>query len=207
LPQLADELAELLRHRIAHGVGDVDRGRAFLDDRLEHAAQEIELRARAILGREFDIRAGIAREAHREPRLLVDLLGRHAQLLLHVQRAGRNEGVDAPGLRSLQGVDAALDVAVVRAAQAAHGRVLDNVGDRAHRLEVAVRRGREAGLDHVDAHALQGTRDAQLLVARHGGARALFAVAHGGVEDDQIFLAHGLIPRRVIAGSHAARAS
>src|SRR5678809_933021 len=66
---------------------------------------------------------------------------------------------------------------------------------RAHRLEVAVRRGRKARLDHVDPHALQGARDAQLLVARHRGARALLAVAHGGVENDQVVrITHGMIP-------------
>src|SRR6185369_14276688 len=99
-----------------------------------------------------------------------------------------------PGAGALQGVDAALDVAVVGAAQATDGRILDDVGDRAHRLEVAVGRGREARLDHVDAHALQRARDAQLLVARHRGARALLAVAHGGVEDDQVVFTHGMVP-------------
>ena len=34
-----------------------------------------------------------------------------------------------------------------------------------HRVEVAVGRGREAGLDHIDAQALELARDAQLLVA------------------------------------------
>ena len=57
------------------------------------------------------------------------------------------------------------DVAVVGARQRAH-RVesLMCVGNRLDRLEVAVRRGREAGLDHVHAQALELPRDAQLLV-------------------------------------------
>src|SRR5687768_15615804 len=194
LPDSPDEFAELLRHRVAHGVRDVDGGGAFLDHRLEHAAEEIEVGARPVLGRELDVRAGIPRIAHREPGLLVHLLGRHAQLLFHVQRAGGDEGVDAPGVRPLQRVDAALDVAVVRAAQAAHGRVPDGAGDGAHRLEVAVGRGGKAGLDHVHAHALERARDAQLLVLGHGRARALLAVAHGGVEYDEVVLAHGMIP-------------
>ena len=128
---LLDQLAELLRHRVADRVRDVDGGRALLDHRLQHAAEEVEVGARAVLGRELDVRAGVLREAHRELRLLEHLLGRHAQLLLHVQRAGGDEGVDAPGLRALQRVDAALDVAVVGAAQAGHDRVLDHLGDRA----------------------------------------------------------------------------
>src|SRR4051812_10638497 len=198
LAQLADELAELLRHGVADRVRNVDGSGALLDHRFQHAAKEIDLRAAAVLRRELDVRAMLAREAYRELRLLVHLLRRHAQLLLHVQRARGDEGVDAPGPRVLQRIDAALDVAVVRAAQAAHHRVLHRAGDGAHRLEVAVGGGGEAGLDHVDAHALQRPRDAQLLLARHGGAGALLPVAHGGVEYDQTVFrqvgAHGMSP-------------
>src|SRR6185503_624981 len=184
------ELAELLRHRVADRVRDVDPRRALADRDLEHAAEEIRLRAARVLGRELDVRAGVLRVADRELGLLDHLLGGHAQLLLHVDRAGGEERVDAPRLCAFQRIDPALDVLVVGAAQARHGRVLDDVGDRPHRLEIAVRRGREACLDHVDAHALQRPGDAQLLVLGHGGAWGLLAVAHRGVEDDQVFGAH-----------------
>ena len=99
LAQVADELAVQLGDRVAHGVGDVDRGRAFGDHRLEHAAQEVGVGAVAVLGRELDVAAQVAREAHRQPGLLEHLVGRHAQLLLHVQRAGGDEGVDARARR------------------------------------------------------------------------------------------------------------
>src|SRR5712692_8372432 len=201
-PDFSYQFAELLRYGITDGVGNVDGGRAFLDRRLEHAAQEVELRARAVLGRELDVRAGFPGVAHREPCRLEHLLGRHPELLLHVQRAGGDEGMDAPGsFRVLQRVDAALDVAVVRAAQAADRRLPDGLRDRAHRLEVPVRGRGEARLDHIDAHALQRPRDAQLLVPRHGRARALLAVAHGGVENDESVVAHGMIPIRLSGGS------
>src|SRR5205807_1998550 len=178
----------------------LDRHDDLLDPRLEHAAEEIDLRAAAVLGRELDVRAMLAREAHREPRLLEHLLGRHAQLLLHVKRAGGDERVDAPGLGVLQRLDATLDIPVIGATEAANDRVLDGLGDGTHRLEVAVRGGREARFDHIDAHALERARDAQLLLARHRGAGALLAVAHGGVEYDQTLLAHGMSPWPFWAG-------
>ena len=56
-----------------------------------------------------------------------------------------------PGIRVLQGLAGTADVVVVGARQAADGAVLDDAGDRLHRLEVAVAGGREAGLDHVHA--------------------------------------------------------
>src|SRR5690606_35060698 len=82
------------------------------------------------------------------------------------------------------------DVDLVRARERAYGRLLDRLGDAAHRLEVAVGGGGEARLDDVDPHALELARDAHLLVAGHRGARALFAVAQGGIEDDQLIF-HG----------------
>src|SRR5205085_1758024 len=91
LPYFLDELAELLRYRIPDRVGDVDGGRALLDHRLEHAAEKVEVGTAAILGRELDVGAGVLGESNREARLFQHLLGSHAQLFLHVQRAGGDE--------------------------------------------------------------------------------------------------------------------
>ena len=96
-------------------------------------------RAVAVLRRELDVVAQVAREAHRQPGLLEHLLGRHAQLLLHVQRrlvAMKVWMRDAR--RALQRLGGARDVAVVGARQRADGGVLDRVGDRLDGLEVAV---------------------------------------------------------------------
>jgi len=46
--------------------------------------------------------------------------------------------------------------------------------------------------DGTRAQALELLADAQLVLARHGRARALLAVAHGGVENDQLVL-HGIL--------------
>ena len=43
---------------------------------------------------------------------------------------------------------------------------------------------RETGLDDVDAHLVQQFGDFQLLLEGHRGAGALFAVAQGGVENN-----------------------
>jgi hypothetical protein len=96
---------------------------------------------------------------------------------LHVQRRRGDEGVDARTVGTLERRGRACDVLVVGARQRADGGVLDRVGNRLHRFEVAVRAGRETGLDDVHAQALELARDAQLLVARHRGTRRLLAVA------------------------------
>src|SRR6266852_3860746 len=95
------------------------------------------------------------------------------------------------------------DVAIVGTAQAGHRRVLDHARNRLHRLEIAVRRGREARLDHIHAHAFQLPRNAQLLLLGHRGTGALLAVAHGGVEYDQSFF-HVLLRIECLRSSRGA---
>ena len=65
LEQHPDERAELLRRRVADGVGDVDRGGARLDRRLDHAAEEIVLGAGARPRRPLDVVGVVARPRHR----------------------------------------------------------------------------------------------------------------------------------------------
>ena len=57
------------------------------------------------------------------------------------------------------------------------------LGDRLDRLEVALARDREAGLDHVDAESRQLLRDLELLADVEGDPGRLLAVTQGGVED------------------------
>ena len=77
----------------------------------------------------------------------------------------------------------AVDVLLAGARQPEDDRLRHRVGDPPHGLEVALRRGREAGLDDVDAELLELARDHQLLLDVHGRARRLLAVAQRGVED------------------------
>ena len=64
LLQVRDHLVELLGHGVADRVGDVDRGRAGLDRRLDHLAQELGLGARGVLRRELDVVTEAARVLH-----------------------------------------------------------------------------------------------------------------------------------------------
>ena len=75
-----------------------------------------------------------------------------------------------------------VDVLVIAARQAAHNRVLHELGDFRDGLEVAVRRGREARFYDVDAHLVQQDGDFELLLMGHRGAGRLLAVAQRGVQ-------------------------
>ena len=65
--QRADDLAHVAGRGVADGVGDVDRGGAGGDRRLDHLAEEIGLGARGVLGRVLDVGAVAARPASRRP--------------------------------------------------------------------------------------------------------------------------------------------
>ena len=191
--QVEDEVPVQLRNRIADRVGDVDRGGPLLDDGLEHAAQEVGVRAVAVLGRKLHICRQVASEPGGQPGLLVDLVRRHAQLFFHVQGTGCQEQVDAGGRASRQSFGRARNVAVVGTGQRAHGAVLDRVSDRPDGFEVTVRRSGETGFDHIDLEALELAGDAQLFVLGHRGTGRLLAVAQGRVENDQL-VCHGRSP-------------
>ena len=113
LAQGADEIAVEFGNRIADRVRNVERRGAFLDHGLEHAAEKVNVAAVAVFRAELDVVHQVASEAHRLHRLLQHLLGRHAQFLLHVQRTGGNEGVNAGALSSLERLRGARDVSVV----------------------------------------------------------------------------------------------
>ncbi|MNC85072.1 hypothetical protein D3C83_06480 [compost metagenome] len=101
--------------------------------------------------------------------------------------------MQARALRDAHRIPTAPHVLLAGAGKPAHRAVLDGARHRLHCVEIAVAGSREAGFDHIHAHALELPRDAQLLFFRHRRAGALFAVAHRGVEYDQFFLRHGCL--------------
>ena len=92
--------------------------------------------------------------------------------------------MDAPALGMLHGLAGAVDVGGVARARPATIAFCTRSAIARDGLEVALGGDREAGLDDVDAHAVEALGDLQLLVERHGGAGGLLAVAQRGVEDE-----------------------
>ena len=97
--------------------------------------------------------------------------------------------MDARAVGALERLGGTRNVLVIGARQRANGGVLDGVGNQLHGLKVTVGTGGKTSLDHIDLETLQLARDAQLFIARHGGAGRLFAVTQGGVKNNQ-FVGH-----------------
>ena len=83
---VADELGELLGHAVPDGVGDVQRGRAVVDRELADLDHEVDVGAAAVFGRELDVFAVAAGTGDPARGFLLHLVGRHPELLLHVDR-------------------------------------------------------------------------------------------------------------------------
>ena len=164
-------LGVLLGDAEADGVGDVQGGGAVVDRDLQHLAHELEIGTRRVLRRELDVLGVAAGPGDCCGRLGLHLVRGHAQLVLHVRLAGRDEDVDAATGGGLDGLPAAVDVTEGGARQAADHRALDPLGDGLHGLEVALAGDREAGLDDVDTEAGQLLGDLQLLALVERDAR------------------------------------
>src|SRR5256886_7858036 len=110
------------------------------------------------------------------------------ELVLQVDVGGRDERVDPRLPRVLHRLPAAVDVRQPHAREPAdRRRVLeraDLLGDLTRRLEVLVRRDREARLDDVHLEASQLSRHLELLHRVHRKPRRLLAVPQRRVEDD-----------------------
>ena len=70
---------ELLRLRVSDRVRDVDVARTRAGGLLEHRDEEVDVRARRVLGRELDLVGVLARAAHRAHRAVDALAGCHAE--------------------------------------------------------------------------------------------------------------------------------
>jgi hypothetical protein len=193
LDQGTDQLAELVRQVVADRVRDVHRGGARVDHRLDHPAEKVDLGTTGILGRELDIVGKAAGAFHCVHGLLDDLPGLHAQLHLHVDGRCRDEGVDARGGCGFQGLAGPVDIPVECARQAADRAARHRPGHGLDRLEIARAGDREARLYNINLHALQCLGDTDLFVTGHRCAGALFAVAQGGIKNDQLVV-HCLAP-------------
>ncbi len=99
---------------------------------------------------------------------------------------GRDKDMDAgtPGL--VDRPQRRVDVFLARPREAQHRGIRQRLGNPPHRLEVARRRRREAGLNYVDVEPLKLARDRNLLLDIHRAAGRLLAVAQRRVEDPDV---------------------
>ena len=189
LDQLTNGVAVFVRHRIAHGIGDVDGAGTGVDHLLDDAAHEIQLGAAGIFQRELHVADQIARPLDRTHGVFHHLIRLHLQLVLHVDRRGRNKGMDTTGGGIFQRFTGTVDIGIQGSGQGADGALLDGIGNRFNRFEVTGAGDGKARFDHIHAQLFQLFGDAQLLILGHRRAGALLAVTQGGIKNNNAIVA------------------
>jgi hypothetical protein len=197
LVQAAQEGGVLLRHRVADGVGDVDRGRALVERGLQDLRGELDVGPGRVHRAELDVLDQRARVRDGGAGLTEHIGARGLQLVLDVDVRRRDERVHARALGVAHRLGRALDVRRMGTSQAGDDRALDLASDRPYGLEVTRRGDRESSLDHVDAEPRELLGDLQLLGGVERDARRLLAVSQGRVKDDDAVGVHGVAPLKV----------
>ena len=188
--EAAEEGAVLVRHRVADGVGDVDRRGALVERDLHDLGGVLDVGAGGVHGRELDVLDQRARVGDGGASLALDVLARRGELVLDVDVRRRDERVDARARRVAYRPVGGVHVADMNAREPGDHGALDLAGDRLDGLEVARRGDREAGLDDVDAQPRELVGDLELLGRVQRDARRLLAVSQGGVEDENAVVGH-----------------
>ena len=186
LKQRPNSRRHFARRRIADRIGNINRRSARCNRRFDYLAEEIDFSSARVFRREFNVRAISLRAFDAGDGARNDLLLGHAQLKLAVNRARRQEDVNTRFLRFFQRFPRAIDIVIDAPRQTANNRALNDAGDFANRLKIAFGRDGKTRFDHVDAEIDQRLRDFQFLLHVHTCARRLFAVAQGGVKNDNL---------------------
>src|SRR3972149_2750535 len=100
--------------------------------------------------------------------------------------------MDARTLGVPYGLGATVDILHRRPRKAGDSGLPGPLGDLGNRPDIAPGGDRETGLDDIDAHFVQELRDLEFFLESHGRARALLAVAQGGIEDEHAILVAAL---------------
>lgn len=171
-----DDAAKLGGDGVAHGIGDIDCGGTGLDGGLHHTAEVVDGGAPGVFTGELHIIGKLARILDGVGAHLQHILEALAQLALHMDGGGGEEGVDTELLGHLQRLGGGEDVLFQGAGEGADPAVLDVAGYGLHRFEITRRGDGEAHLHDVNAQPLQGQRDLQLLLDRQAGGKRLLTV-------------------------------
>eukprot|EP00967_Tisochrysis_lutea_P082991 scaffold115110_cov21-Tisochrysis_lutea.AAC.1 len=168
---------------------------SHLDDFTQDLVQELQVGPACILRREFNVIAAQGTQVlDSSDCVLDDLLLGHAQLVLHVDLTGGNEGVHPGQLGLLDCLPSAIQVCQLGARQAANDwhvavgmhLVAHDACNVAHGIKIVGAGHWEAGLNDVYAQLGELACDVQLFLAGEGGSGGLLSVTQGGVENAQI---------------------
>jgi len=183
MPDAGDQLTVFRRHNVTNGIRDIHGCGARLDYRLQNPIQESFLGTSGILGGKLHVLDLVAGVFYRVNRHLVNFLGVFAQFVFHMNRRGRYKDMNTRVPGDFQRLGRRVDVFLDRTGQPGDTGILDCLGDFLHRLKISGGTYRKSGFNDIHAQAIQSLRHFHLFAFVHAGARRLFTVPQGSVEN------------------------
>ena len=184
LPDVGEERFRLVRRAVADRVRQIDRRAALANRRLDHAAQEVRIAARRVLGRKLHIVGEPPGQADGVDDRFQACLARDAQLGREMQIGGGEKRVNARPRGRLERVRRLLDVLPAAAGERRNRGPPNLPRHLLHRFGVRRRSDGEARLDDVDAQRIERLGQCDFRRHVHRESRRLLAVAQGRVEND-----------------------
>ncbi len=157
---------------------------------LHHPAEEVGIGAARVLRGELHVVGVDPRPADRGADQGEHIVPRDPQLFPDVEVRRRDEHVEPGALRGADRLTGQIDVAVVAARQRGDDRASHLGRDLAHAPVVALGRGRKAGLEDIHPQGVELPGKSQLLLGGEAVAGGLFAIAQGGIEDEDVGGSH-----------------
>ena len=194
LLDVPQQLGELGRDGVTHGIRYVYRSRAGIYYRLDELVKVLGVGPGGVHGRELDVVAvapGPAYHGHRHVHHFLPVL---ADLVRQVDIRAGEEDVDTGILSAFKGLPRLVHVCRMGAGQRGDDRAFDLPSDGLNRLEVPGRAGGKSRLYDVYPQAGELPGDLQLLFAGHAYARGLLAIPERRVEYCYSLLGHDLTP-------------
>ena len=114
---------------------------------------------------------------------LEHLLRRHLQLVLHVYRAGCQEGVNAGRLCTADGVPCRLDVLLTAACQRADGSAAYSISDCCDSSSIAGRSSGKACFNDINLEGFELLCNLDLLIQVHAAAGRLLTVTQRRIKN------------------------
>ena len=183
LTQILDAGCVLLRDHVADGIRNVDGSSTGLDGGFNDAAQEVEVGAGRILSGELDVRTELLGEGYVVRYGFQHLIRCHLQLVLHVYRAGCQEGVNAGRLCTADGVPCRLDVLLTAARQRADGSAAHGISDCCDGSRITGRSSRKACFNDIYLEGFELLCNLDLLIQVHAAAGRLLTVTQRRIKN------------------------
>ena len=185
--QIRNQGGILLGNRKPDRVGNVDGRGSGLDGGFDDAGEKFRLRARAVLGREFDIARERFRQGHAFARQADDFIHRLFQFEFAVDcRRGQKDVHATAFAGGFDGGCGCLDILGHASREAADHRPLDLGGDGLDCLEIPVANHGKSRLDDIHVHAGELAGDFHFFPQVHARSGALLPIAQRGVKNDDL---------------------